>query len=71
MNDEIKNNPQQESNAIDFTALFSSLWKYRKLYYIVLGITFVLALLVGAGVVNHTYQQLINFFGPFFWYETW
>ena len=45
MNDEIKNNPQQESNAIDFTALFSSLWKYRKLYYIVLGITFVLALI--------------------------
>ena len=45
MNDEIKNNPQQESNAIDFTALFSSLWKYRKLYYIVLGITIVLALI--------------------------
>ena len=44
MNDEIKNNPQQKGDTIDFMALFSSLWKHRKLYYKVLGITFVLAL---------------------------
>ena len=44
MNDEIKNNPQQEGNTIDFMALYRSLWKYRRLYYKVLGITFVLAL---------------------------
>lgn len=44
MNEGITNKPQQKKDAIDFTALFSSLWKYRKLYYKVLGITFVLAL---------------------------
>lgn len=44
MNDEIINKPHQEKKAIDFMALFHSLWKYRKLYYKVLGITFVLAL---------------------------
>ena len=44
MNEGITNKPQQKKEAIDFTALFSSLWKYRKLYYKVLGITFVLAL---------------------------
>lgn len=44
MNDEIINKPHQEKKAIDFMALFHSLWKYRKLYYKVLGTTFVLAL---------------------------
>lgn len=44
MNDEIINKPHQEKKVIDFMALFHSLWKYRKLYYKVLGITFVLAL---------------------------
>lgn len=44
MNEEITNKPQQKEQAIDFMALFHSLWKYRKLYYKVLGITFVLAL---------------------------
>ena len=44
MNEEINNIQQQEDNVIDFMALFRSLWKYRKLYYKVLGITFVLAL---------------------------
>lgn len=43
MNDEIMNKEQQKEQAIDFMALFRSLWKYRKLYYKVLGITFVLA----------------------------
>ena len=37
-------NIQQEKQAIDCMALFRSLWKYRKLYYKVLGISFVLAL---------------------------
>lgn len=45
MNDEIMNKEQQEKQTIDFMALFRSLWKYRKLYYWVLGITFVLALI--------------------------
>ena len=44
MNEEINNIPQQKDNAIDFMAIFRSLWKYRKLYFMVLGITFVLAL---------------------------
>ena len=44
MNDEINNKPQQKDSAIDFMALFHSLWKHRKLYYKVLGITFVVAL---------------------------
>lgn len=44
MNEEITNKPQQKEQTIDFMALFHSLWKYRKLYYKVLGITFVLAL---------------------------
>lgn len=43
MNDEIMNKEQQKEQAIDFMALFRSLWKYRKLYYKVLGVTFVLA----------------------------
>lgn len=45
MNDEIMNKEQKEKQPIDFMALFRSLWKYRKLYYWVLGITFVLALI--------------------------
>lgn len=45
MNDEIMNKQQQEKQPIDFMALFRSLWKYRKLYYKVLGITFVLVLI--------------------------
>lgn len=44
MNDEIMNKEQQKEQVIDFMALFHSLWKHRKLYYKVLGITFVLAL---------------------------
>ena len=44
MNEEITNKPQQKEQTIDFMALFHSLWKYRKLYYKVLGITFVLTL---------------------------
>ncbi len=44
MNEEITNKPQEKEQTIDFMALFHSLWKYRKLYYKVLGITFVLAL---------------------------
>ena len=44
MNDEVKNKPKQKGNTIDFMALSRSLWKHRKLYYKVLGITFVLAL---------------------------
>ena len=44
MNEAIKNKPQQKEKAIDFVQLFQSLWKHRKLYYKVLGITFVLAL---------------------------
>ena len=47
MNEEITNKPQQKEQTIDFMALFHSLWKYRKLYYKVLGITFVLALIYG------------------------
>ena len=43
MNEENKNIKQQEKQTIDFMALFHSLWKYRTLYYKVLGITFVLA----------------------------
>ena len=45
MNDEIKNKPQEKGDTIDFIALFRSLWKHRILYYKVLGITFVLALI--------------------------
>ena len=45
MSEENKNIKQQEKHPIDFTALFQSLWKYRKLYYKVLGVTFVLALI--------------------------
>ena len=45
MNEEITNKSQQKEQAIDFMALFHSLWKYRKLYYKVLGITFVLTLI--------------------------
>ena len=44
MNDGIVNNPQPRKPAIGFTTLFNSLWKYRKLYYKVLGVTAVLAL---------------------------
>ena len=44
MNDEIMNKEQQKEQTIDFMAMFRSLWKYRTLYYKVLGITFVLAL---------------------------
>lgn len=43
MNDGINKNSQQKKQAIDFIALFRSLWKYRKLYYKILGVTFVLA----------------------------
>lgn len=43
MSVENKNINNQEEQAIDFEALFRSLWKHRKLYYKVLGITFVLA----------------------------
>ena len=43
MNEEMTNKPQQKEQSIDFMALFRSLWKYRKLYYKVLGVTFVLA----------------------------
>ena len=43
MNEENKNIKQQEKQTIDFMALFRSLWKYRSLYYKVLGITFVFA----------------------------
>ena len=43
MNEDNKIIKQQEKQAIDFIELFRSLWKYRKLYYKVLGITFVLA----------------------------
>lgn len=45
MNDEIMNKEQQKEQAIDFMALFRSLWKHRTLYCKVLGITFVLALI--------------------------
>ena len=47
MNDEIMNKEQQKEQAIDFMAMFRSLWKHRKLYYKVLGIAFVLALIYG------------------------
>ena len=43
MNEENKNTGQQGKQPIDFMALFRSMWKYRKLYYKVLGVTFVLA----------------------------
>ena len=43
MNEEMTNKPQQEKQIIDFMALFRSLWKYRILYYKVLGVTFVIA----------------------------
>ena len=43
MNEENKNIEQQGKQTIDFMALFRSMWKYRKLYYKVLGVTFVLA----------------------------
>lgn len=45
MNDEIMNKEQQKKQVIDFMALFRSLWKHRTLYYKVLGITFVFALI--------------------------
>ena len=43
MNEDNKIIKQQEKQAIDFMVLFRSLWKYRKLYYKVLGITFIFA----------------------------
>ena len=47
MNDEITNMPQQKAPVIGFDTLFNALKKYRKLYYKVLGVTFVLALVYG------------------------
>lgn len=47
MNDEMKKNSKPEKASVDFMAIFNSMRKYRKLYYKVLGITFVLALVYG------------------------
>ena len=44
MNDQINNNSQPQKPSIDFTVLWNAVWKYRKTYYKVLGVTFVLAL---------------------------
>lgn len=47
MNDEMKKNSKPEKASVDFMAIFNSMRKYRKLFYKVLGITFVLALVYG------------------------
>lgn len=53
--DENKTLPQQEESGIDFMQLFQTLLKYKKTYYKVLGITFVVACIFALSIPK-TYQ---------------
>ena len=53
MSEEIKNLPPvEEDSAIDFGAIWAAIKKHRKLYYIVLPVTFVLVSLYSLGLPN-------------------